>query len=154
MKIRFAQLEAAHAAFGRYAAILVAKTRVQSGGSSLPHPQGAALMLTKDNPLSDGHLKQGKAFPEAIIQDSNLPAESPTSNQENSAIINGDVPSSSSNFFKDINFFVEHQNKYCQEFVEYVFSAWARGLDMNQTLPLTKTYALSMARTSVDENQI
>lgn len=106
MKIRFAQLYAAHAAFNRYAAIILAENRVQSGGGSLPRAS-AVITLTK----------------KAIRKDKDSP---------------------SSNFFEEINFFVEHQNKFCQEFVEYVFSAWARGLQID---------ASSLARTSVN-NQI
>ena len=115
MKIRFAQLEAAYAAFNKYAALIIAKTRAQSGGGSLPHPQDAVIML--------------KSVTEKSI--------CITSGQ------GGGCPAN--NFFKEINFFVEHQNEYCTEFVEYVFSEWAR------TLPVD---TLSMAKTSVDENQI
>jgi len=130
MKIRFAQLEAAYAAFNKYAAIIIAKasqkapfagcknrasdffiiakTRVQSGGGSLPRASAAI-----------------------IIKESFVPET--------------DKNSEKSNYFKQINFAVAHQNEYCTEFVEYVFSAWAR------TLPID---TLSMAKTSVDENQM
>jgi len=115
MKIRFAQLYAAHAAFDRYAAIIIAKashkasfaerknrsdffiiakTRVQSGGGSLPR-ESAVITLTKEKSVS---------------KYTNL------------------------NYFKEINFFVDEHNKFCNEFVEYVFSAWARALP--QTLSM------------------
>jgi len=142
MKIRFAQLEAAHAAFGRYAALIIAKTRVQSGGSSLLHPSDAAMIIIRDNPLAKDQMRSD--FPETDIYEVQDDASEDFCEAKTQ-----DISHSSSDFFKEINFFVEHQNKYCQEFVEYVFSAWARRLDMNSEL-----HASSMARTSVIKNQI
>lgn len=124
MKIRFAQLYAAYAAFNRYAAIIVAKTRVQSGGGSLPC-QGTAIIFKETfAPKINGNSE-------------NLEIRSPRTQTQRD--------STRSDYFKEINFAVEHQNKYCPEFVEYVFSAWARQLPVD---------TLSMAKTSVDENQI
>ena len=123
MKIRFAQLYAAHAAFDRYAALIIAKTRVQSGGGSLPYHQDTAIILTREKSLKGGKPKPSK----------------PSSASD--SLAHGD--SSSQCFFKEINFFVEHQNNFCTEFVEYVFSAWARGLQID---------ASSLARTSDRED--
>ena len=119
MKIRFAQLEAAYAAFNKYAAIIIAKasqkapfaerknrsdffiiakTRVQSGGGSLPRASAAIIIKSSDNETKSICVASGQS-----------------QSQDGSA----------SNFFKEINFAVAHQNEYCIEFVEYVFSAWA-----------------------------
>ena len=122
MKIRFAQLYAAYAAFNKYAALIIAKTRAQSGGGSLPHQKDVAIIINSS------------AQPKAMVQDTT---------SENLATTNRNSPRF--DYFKEINFFVEHQNEYCTEFVEYVFSVWARELPIN---------TLSMAKTSVDENQI
>lgn len=151
-KIRFAQLYAAHAAFNRYAAIIVskttrgrdnplrkegaaiifAKTRVQSGGGSLPYPQDAVIIVKKsfvpENQLATAGLKH-------------LGTGSKRAQKCGEAQIHRD--NHRSNYFKEINFFVESQNEYCTAFVEYVFSAWARRLSTNTNSNINSDYARS-----------
>lgn len=108
MKIRFAQLYAAHAAFDRYAAIIVSKTT--RGGDNPLRDESAAILIAENRVQSGGGSLPHSSHDAAII-----------------------VKKSSKNasYAGEINFFVENQNRYCAAFVEYVFSAWVRRLGTN-----------------------
>jgi len=126
-KIRFAQLYAAHAAFNRYAAIIVSKTT--RGGDNLLREQGAAILIAKES-LKEPFAERQNRSDFLIIAENRVQSGGsslPHSSQDAAIIIS--KSSKNNNYAGELNFFVKSQNEYCTAFVEYVFSAWARKLN-------------------------